>query len=147
MARQCDSDWLFLIERDEQLSPGWHQQGWRAFLEDKRFTHYLIPRRWTIPGDRYITSAPWWPDFHLRLFRSGVEGTTFPKRLHDTMHVPGIGRTFRTISIYHHILWLCPREIREQRVAYYERLRAQLSWRTTISTRITPPRPRACRLK
>src|SRR3954453_23849278 len=44
MARQCDSDWLFLIERDEQLSPGWHQQGWRAFLEDERFTHYLIPR-------------------------------------------------------------------------------------------------------
>jgi len=123
MARACESDWVFIIERDEQLSPEWRQTQWRQILEITPCTHFWVPRRWVVPGGRYITGDPWWPDFQLRLVRNGVPGTTFPARLHDATHVPGPGGILRDLTIHHHVLWLCARETREERVRYYEQLR------------------------
>lgn len=123
MARACESDWVFLIERDEQLSAEWHQPQWRHILETTEFTHFWIPRRWVVPGRRYITAPPWWPDFQLRLLRNNLEGTAFPKRLHDPIRVPGLGGSFCNLAIHHHVLWLCSRANREDRIRYYEQLR------------------------
>ena len=123
MARACESDWVFIIEYDEQLSPEWHQDSWRQILEKTESTHFWCPRRWVVPDGRYITSTPWWPDFQLRLLRNGVAGTTFPARAHDTIYVPGPGGHFQHLAIYHHVLWLWSRAAREDRVRYYEQLR------------------------
>ena len=122
-ARACDSDWVFQIEYDEQLSPEWQQDGWRQLLETTNFTHFWILRRWTVPGGRYICDAPWWPDFQLRLFRNNLEGATFPTRLHDRIRVPGPGAGFRSLIIYHHVLALCSRAERERRARLYEEMR------------------------
>lgn len=123
MARACESDWVFLIERDEQLSPEWQQNQWRQILKTTQLTHFWCPRRWVVPAGRYITCEPWWPDFQLRLLRNNVQGTTFPTQLHDTIYVPGPSGFFRNLAIHHHVLWLCSRAIREERVRCYERLR------------------------
>lgn len=123
MARACESDWVFIIEYDEQLSPEWHQDSWRQILTTTELTHFWCPRRWVVPGGQYITSAPWWPDYQLRLVRNGVAGTTFPTRLHDTISIPGPGGHFQHLAIYHHVLWLWSRTTREERVRYYEQLR------------------------
>jgi hypothetical protein len=123
MARACESEWVFLIERDEQLSSEWQQNSWRQILETTEFTHFWMPRRWVVPGGRYINADPWWPDFNLRLLRNNLEATTFPTRLHDTISVPGPGGCFRSLAIHHHVLWLCSRASREDRIRYYEQLR------------------------
>ncbi len=123
MARACESDWVFIVERDEQFSSEWQQNQWREILEATQLTHFWVPRRWIVPSERYITAAPWWHDFQLRLFRSNIPGTTFPTRLHDTMHVPGPGGCFQNLAIHHHVLWLCSRATREERMRYYEQLR------------------------
>jgi hypothetical protein len=123
MARMCESDWIFLIERDEQFSPDWRQNQWRQILETTSFTHFWLLRRWVVPGGRFINCDPWWPDFQMRLFRNNLEGTTFPTELHDIIRVPGYGASFANLAIYHHVLWLCPRKVREERVRYYEQLR------------------------
>jgi hypothetical protein len=123
MARACESDWVFIIERDEELSPEWRQPQWRQILESTELTHFWIPRRWVVPGGRYITADPWWPDFQLRLVRNNLPGTTFPTRLHDIIHVPGPGGQLLNLAIHHHVLWLFSRESREDRVRYYEQLR------------------------
>lgn len=123
MARACESDWVFQIERDEQLSPEWQQNAWRQILETTQLTHFWIPRRWVVPGRKYIMADPWWPDFQLRLLRSNIPATTFPTRLHDTIHVPGPGGRLRNLAIHHHVLWQCSRATREERVRYYEQLR------------------------
>src|SRR6202030_804767 len=52
-ARACESDWVFQIEYDEQLSPEWRQLKWRQILETTQFTHFWIPRHWIVPGQRY----------------------------------------------------------------------------------------------
>jgi hypothetical protein len=123
MARACESDWVFLIERDEQLSPEWQQSQWRQILETTQFTHFWVPRRWMVSKERYIISNPWCLDFQLRLFRNNLDGTTFPTKLHDTIHVPGSGGCFRNLAMNHHVLWLCSRATRESRVRHYEQLR------------------------
>ncbi|MFL6520951.1 MAG: hypothetical protein ACJ8NS_12070 [Chthoniobacterales bacterium] len=125
MARQCEADWAFLIERDEQLSPEWHQNQWRRIFEETEFTHFWILRRWVVSGGRYIDCAPWWPDFQLRFFRTDLEGMTFPTRLHDRIHAPGRGASFQNLTLRHHVLWLCSRATREERVRYYDELREE----------------------
>jgi hypothetical protein len=119
----CNADWVFILEYDEQLSPEWQQDGWRQLLEKTDLTHFGIPRRWIVPGPQYIRTDPWWPDFQLRLFRNNLEGTTFPARLHDTIHVPGPSACFSNLAIHHHVLWLCPREMREDKERHYGQLR------------------------
>jgi hypothetical protein len=104
MARACQSDWVFVIERDEQLSPEWQQDSWRQILETTESTHFWCPCRWVVPAGRYITADPWWPDFQLRFVRNNVPGTTFATRLHDTIHVPGPGGCLRNLAIHHHVL-------------------------------------------
>src|SRR5205085_568220 len=109
IARMCESDWIFIIERDEQLSPEWQQNQWRQILETTQLTHFWVPRRWIVPSARYIACDPWWPDLHVRLFRSNVEGSTFPTRLHDYYFIPGPGGCFQNLTIHHHVLWLLSR--------------------------------------
>lgn len=123
MARACESDWVFIIERDEQMSPQWRQPEWRQILESSDLTHFWVSRRWTVPGGRYICDPPWWPEFQLRLFRNDQDGATFPTRLHDRMQVPGPGGAFQSLAIYHHVSWLFSRAERERRVRLYEQMR------------------------
>jgi hypothetical protein len=119
----CTGDWIFVIDYDEQLSPEWQQDGWRRLLETTDLTHFWIPRRWVLPGRRYISADPWWPAFQLRLFRKNLSGTAFPTRLHDHTYVPGASGYFRNLALDHHVLWLFSRAAREDRVRFYEQLR------------------------
>jgi SAM-dependent methyltransferase len=120
---ECNSDWVFLLEYDEQLSLEWQQQDrWRQILETTQFTNFWVPRRWNISPTRYINSNPWWPDFQLRLFRNNLKGTMFPAKLHEDIRVPGPTACFHNLAIHHHVLWLLSREEREAKAAYYEQL-------------------------
>src|SRR3954449_8473909 len=67
-----NTDWIFILEYDEQLSPEWQQASWRRILETTDFTHFWCPRRWIVPGNKYLRADPWWPDFQLRLFRNNL---------------------------------------------------------------------------
>jgi hypothetical protein len=122
MARACESDWVLIIERDEQMSPEWRQPEWRQILESTEFTHFWISRRWTVPGGRYICDPPWWPEFQLRLFRND-QRVTFPTRLHDRIQVPGPGGAFQSLVMYHHVSCLFSLSEREQRVRLYDEMR------------------------
>jgi hypothetical protein len=123
MARACDSDWVFMLDYDEQLAPEWQQVRWRQILETTQFTHFWLPRRWVVPSGRYIALDPWWPDLQLRLLKNNLKGTTFPTRLHDTIYVPGRGAYLQNLAIHHHVLWLSSRKARLEKVRFYERLR------------------------
>ena len=123
MLAACESDWVFTIEYDEQLSPEWHQHTWRQILEKTPFTHFWCLRQWILPSARYISGNPWSPDFQLRLFRNKLEGTEFPSKLHENVFIPGLGACFRNLSLYHHVLWLMSRAQREDKVRSYEHLR------------------------
>ena len=124
LVAQCESDWVFILDYDEQLGPEWQQQDrWRPIVETSSFTHFWLPRRWIVESGTYIAVDPWWPDYQLRFFRNNVKGTTFPSRLHDTIYVPGRGAYLQHLAIHHHVLWLLPRAVREKKTRLYEQLR------------------------
>jgi hypothetical protein len=127
MLEACISDWIFILEYDEQLSPEWQQQDqWRKILVTTQFTNFWVPRRWNVSPELYINSNPWWPDFQLRLFRNNLKGTRFPTELHERIRIPGPTACFLNLAIHHHVLWLLSREQREAKAAYYEQFRPGL---------------------
>jgi hypothetical protein len=121
MVNACESDWVLYLDFDEELSPEWDDESWRSLIRRAEFTHYLFPRRWILPNGNYITSAPWWPDLHLRLFRSDL-ATAFPTKLHEAVVVQGEGAVLRSLCIHHHVLWLTDRATREQKAQKYDSL-------------------------
>lgn len=71
---KAKSDWIMIIDDDEELSTGL-----RNFLidlkeekieEQLKADCYFIPRK-NIIFDKKMEKTGWWPDFQLRLFRSG----------------------------------------------------------------------------
>src|SRR5205823_5092820 len=70
--RHCDGDWILRVDHDETLGPGWTVRDRIVeLLSDRGVTHYWVARRWAVPpGDRFISSDPWHPDYQVRLFRN-----------------------------------------------------------------------------
>jgi hypothetical protein len=78
VARAYESEWVFLIEYDEQLGTRLATTGpMAAILETSPFTHFWFPRRWIVPSGQYITSTPWVPDFQPRLLRTTSRASRF----------------------------------------------------------------------
>lgn len=125
MASACESEWVFALDHDEELSTEWTRDALQEILGTTDFTHFWLPRGWIVPGGQHIHAAPWWPDFQLRLLRNDISKTAFPARLHDVIKVPGAGACLPGLMIHHHVLWLFSREEREAKVRYYEQLRPE----------------------
>lgn len=122
MCAACDSDWIFYLDHDEELSADWHVGHWRRFLHFTEYTHFWFPRRWLTNRDRYINQEPWWPDLQMRLFRPNLAGIRLPAQPHEQVRVPGVAACFQNLAIHHHALRLARREEREKKVEHYDSL-------------------------
>ena len=121
MVDACESEWVFYLDFDEELSPEWEDDNWRRLIREQEFTHFIFRRRWVLPNGNYITSEPWWPDLHMRLFRADLP-SRLPTKPHEAVVVPGKGALLRSLCIHHHVLWLSDRRTREQKAQNYESL-------------------------
>ncbi|MFM8971484.1 MAG: polysaccharide pyruvyl transferase family protein, partial [Actinomycetota bacterium] len=117
---QCSGRWRLRLDADEV--PG------RALLDRlpelaraDDVTHYWVPRCWLWgDADTWLTGAPWFPDFQLRLVRN-LPAVDHPPRLaHDLAPVAGPGRYLDT-PIYHLDLLEQPLADRAAKAADYER--------------------------
>jgi hypothetical protein len=124
MVQACSGEWVLRLDSDEQLTRGWMDGAWRDLLGGE-ITHFLTPRRWIHPAGGFIHSAPWWPDWQLRLFRNEPSRLTFPREVHEPMIVAGPGRRLSHLAIDHHVLRLASRAEREEKVRHYARLRPE----------------------
>lgn len=122
MFTACNSDWIFYLDHDEELSAEWHNGRWRRFLRFTECTHFWFPRRWLTTRDQYIDQEPWWPDLQMRLFRPNITEIRLPTRPHEQVQVPGVAACFQNLAIHHHALRLARREEREKKVEHYDAL-------------------------
>ncbi|HVF71283.1 MAG TPA: hypothetical protein VM940_06715 [Chthoniobacterales bacterium] len=120
MVKACDSEWIFFLDHDEELSPEWSDPSWRSILQNTEFTHFLCSRRWVLRSGNWIGSSPWWPDFQLRLFRAN-SATRFPSKPHEPLAVAGPAALLRHLSIHHHI-WLLDQPARHAKAKFYDTL-------------------------
>lgn len=61
--------WTLVLDADESISPTLMEY-LRTILKDPDADGYLIPRKNIIWND-WINNGGWWPDYQLRLFRTG----------------------------------------------------------------------------
>lgn len=67
----CAHDWVLRVDPDETVSPALLEK-LPHLLADDAVRHYAIARRWIVDdGSHWLDEAPWWPDFQVRLIRSG----------------------------------------------------------------------------
>jgi hypothetical protein len=124
MVGACSGEWVLRLDSDEQLTPGWMAGIWRELLRGET-THFICPRRWIHPAGGFIDSAPWWPDWQMRLFRNEPGRLTFPQKIHEPTIVTGPGQHLFHLGIDHHVLRLNTRAQREEKVRHYAQLRPE----------------------
>jgi polysaccharide pyruvyl transferase WcaK-like protein len=123
LAAACAGDFVLRIDDDETLGGDWETPLTDA-VEVDRLTHFLMPRRWLVPGqDAFISSGEWCPDLQLRLFRNDPERLHWPSRLHEHLTVDGPGAVLWDRWIDHHVLWQRSRAERVAKCAAYQQSR------------------------
>ncbi len=125
MAAACSGDFVLRIDDDETLGGEWDALAGDA-NDSGAFTHFLVPRRWLVPGeDCFISSDEWFPDLQLRLFRNDPALIHWPPGLHEHLVVEGAGAVLWDRWIDHHVLWQQSRAERARKCAAYRHIRPE----------------------
>jgi Glycosyl transferase family 2 len=126
MAAHCSTDYLLRIDDDETLGGNWDRVPLEALVRANDLTYLLLPRRWLVaPGDRFIASEPWFPDYQVRFFRNDPALIRWPTTIHDPMEMKGRGMILFDRWIEHHDLALLSRAERERKVQRYRQIRPE----------------------
>ena len=120
MVRFCTGDWILSIDCDEWLDDSWSREALNELTADRYATMYWFPRRWIVPpGDRYLSIAPWHPDWQPRLFRNLPTIYRVPEKVHDAAVVAGESRFIPTLAILHNKFLVRDRATCESTVEMY----------------------------
>jgi glycosyltransferase involved in cell wall biosynthesis len=124
MLTYCSGEWLLRIDQDETLSPHWQDRAYvDALLRERSATQYWIPRRLVVPpGDRYISSGRWHPDYQLRLYRNIASLIEFNRHPHERPRVAGERRLLTDSCIFHWDPIWYDRSHRDRKVEFYRDL-------------------------
>jgi hypothetical protein len=116
----CKGDWILRVDHDETLGPGWaDKERIASLLSDRTVTNYWIARRWAVPpGDRFISSGPWHPDYQVRLFRNIPSLIRFAKRVHEHTTMAGESHWLTREWLVHWDLVWHSRRQREAKVEF-----------------------------
>jgi glycosyltransferase involved in cell wall biosynthesis len=121
---ECKGDWLMWIAQDETLSPLWHDKAYvNRLLDDRPATQYWIPRRLVVPpGDRFVCSANFFPDYQLRLYRNIPSLIRYNRRPHEHPRIHGERRFLTDSWILHwDAIWYSD-DRRRQKIEFYREL-------------------------
>ena len=117
----CRADWVFRIDGDELPSSALINS-LPALIRDPEVLQYRLPRRWLFrDAAHWLTSAPWTPDYQIRIVRNDPATLRFRGALHSSAE-PVFPARYLAEPIYHLALLLTTRTDREERVRQYEAL-------------------------
>ena len=123
MAAGCSGEFVLRLDDDESLGGDWDAPAFGA-QDEAGFTHFLVPRRWLVPGqDCFISAGAWFPDLQLRLFRNDPALIRWPSDLHEHLAVDGAGAVLWDRWIDHHVLWQQTRAERARKCEAYRNRR------------------------
>lgn len=112
----CTQPWMLRLDSDEVASPALIA-ALPKLLADERIVQYRIARRWLTDGGRaWVDEAPWWPDYQVRLVRTGQ--ATFSGALHSSADAASPRGTVLE-PLYHADLVLKSLAERQRKVAFY----------------------------
>ncbi|HEX2043018.1 MAG TPA: glycosyltransferase [Acidimicrobiales bacterium] len=125
LVRQAHCDWALMLDDDEAL-PHDADQLLPPLLEDRRFTHYVLPVRWVVraPGGglAWLRQFPWHGPRWVRLARNLGGVVRVLPLMHAVPEVAGEGCALPpegALALYHLDLLWHDRPTREAKVARY----------------------------
>ena len=115
---QCRGEWIFTIAGDEVASPDLID-ALPELLRSRDALQLAVPLRWLYPRpDRWLASAPWEPDFHVRLMRN--DGTLRFRGLKHELALPVRPGRFLETPLWHLSLLGMDEDARRAKVAANE---------------------------
>jgi polysaccharide pyruvyl transferase WcaK-like protein len=119
---QCTGRWRLRLDADEVPSAAF-LAALPDLIEADDVTHYYISRRWLYGDpDSFLSIAPWYPDFQLRLVRNDPSVDAPPSKVHELPTIDG-ARRFVDEGVYDLDLLVNSYEVRRRRASEYERVR------------------------
>ena len=88
LLRYATCDWILALDHDMSVD-GRFPTLLPELLADSRYDAYAFPRKWLVAPLEYLRAAPWYPDWHLRLFRNDPRRVYYPTRIHAGYRVMG----------------------------------------------------------
>lgn len=123
MHANCGGDWVLRVDDDEVLAGNWDRALLEQVFRSETVTHCWFARRWLVPpGDQFITTRPWHPDFQLRLIKNDPAIVTFPDTLHDRPRIEGDRCAWKDLFLDHWDFVYNDRAAREAKVEAYEEI-------------------------
>lgn len=83
---KASSDWILSLDADEKLTEELKKEISEG-ITDEKLSGYWIPRKNIIFG-KWIEHTGWYPDYQLRLFKTG-KGKYIKQHVHEDLHVDG----------------------------------------------------------
>jgi hypothetical protein len=119
----ASGDWILSIDDDEGIESSF-ETILPSLLSDSRATHYWFPRKWVVSLDpcEYAYSAPWFPDWQLRLFRNDRSLVWKPPQVHSGYHVQGPGQFESRACLLHFEPLVCSGSARQAKIDRYRRM-------------------------
>lgn len=100
LLNKVNTDWILVIDADEQLSNG-ASSIIRNLIQNDSVDGYWFPRRNYINEKTYLKHGYFYPDWQLRLFRNRKNYRYFGK-IHEQVQIPKNNTKFiKNIELYH----------------------------------------------
>ena len=90
---RASGDWLLSLDSDEWISPALRGEIEHTLRTPGKESAYAVPRRSSFCG-RFMKHSGWWPDYVVRLFRSGAARFS-EDAVHERLIVTGTTRKLR----------------------------------------------------
>jgi glycosyltransferase involved in cell wall biosynthesis len=120
MLTRCSGDWILNLDDDDMINARWNRASVDDLMNDRSVTHYWFTARDLVaPGNQYIRTAPWYPDWIVRMFRNIPSIIVVPSLLHESWRIAGEPRYHPDLHIYHHDYVWNDRAAREAKLAAY----------------------------
>jgi glycosyltransferase involved in cell wall biosynthesis len=113
-----DSDWVFFVDADERATPRLAAEAQQA-TEDASKAGWWVPRHNYILG-RVIRHAGWYPDYQLRLLRTGRAHYDPARPVHEVVILDGQAGYLRAPLIHYNYRTLVEFTERQRRYTAFE---------------------------
>jgi glycosyltransferase involved in cell wall biosynthesis len=113
---KCHGDWILRLDDDELLSGGFY--GLHTRLAAVAVAGILFPTYYCVGRWEFIDAEPWYPDYHLRLFRRDAY-KPHGGNVHVPMEVEGPLEYWDGCPIFHMTYLWTSRRDREQKKSNY----------------------------
>ncbi len=116
----ASGDWILSLDDDESIEQVFDLLK-PELLSAAAVTHYYFPRKWIVNLDpcEYLRTAPWFPDWQLRLFRNDAASVWKPPQAHSGYRVQGLGYHEPRASILHFEPLWCAAQARRTKMETY----------------------------